>query len=205
MSQLFSTEGLVYRYMMRLYQIMLLNLLLIISSLPIVTIGAAITAAYGTAFKMQQHTEGNLFHTFIQKFKEEWKKSTVVWLSILGLIILAWIGYPVIRALLFSSQISFYGGMLLVTIGSLMTLYLFPLFARFENKLSATILNALLLAIRHIPYSILVFLLCVGGGLVFPFYFPKLFLLWLFLGGGTVIYGSSLVFSKVFQVYDTIE
>lgn len=205
MSQLFSTEGLVYRYMMRLYQIMLLNLLLIISCLPVITIGAAITAAYGTAFRMQQHAEGNLFYTFIHKFKEEWKKSTAVWLGLLGLIVLAWISYPVIRELLFSSQISFYGGMLLVTIGSLTTLYLFPLLARFDNKLSATMINALLLAIRHIPYSILIFLLCVGGGFVFPFYFPKLFLLWLFLGGGAVIYGSSLVFSKVFQGYDTIE
>ncbi|MGL4694397.1 DUF624 domain-containing protein [Enterococcus larvae] len=205
MPQLFSTEGLVYRYMMRLYQIMLLNLMFIISCLPIVTIGAAITAAYGTAFRMQQHSEGNILHTFIQKFKEEWKKSTIVWLSLLGLLIFTWLGYPVIRTLLFSSQISFYAGMLLLTIGLLMLLYLFPLLARFDNKLSIAAVNALLLSIRHIPYSILIFLLCVGGGFVFPFYLPKLFILWLFLGGGAVIYGSSLIFSKVFQVYDTIE
>lgn len=169
MPQLFSTEGLVYRYMMRLYQIMLLNLMFIISCLPIVTIGAAITAAYGTAFRMQQHSEGNILHTFIQKFKEEWKKSTIVWLSLLGLLIFTWLGYPVIRTLLFSSQISFYAGMLLLTIGLLMLLYLFPLLARFDNKLSIAAVNALLLSIRHIPYSILIFLLCVGGGFVFLF------------------------------------
>jgi uncharacterized membrane protein YesL len=108
-----------------------------------------------------------------------------------------------IRELLFSSQISFYGGMLLVTISSLTVLYLFLLLARFNNKLSATMVNALLLAVRYIPYSILIFLLYIG--IVFPLYLPQLFLLWLFLGGGAVIYGSSLVFSKIFQGYDTIE
>lgn len=204
MSQLFSTEGLVYRYMMRLYQLMLLNLLLILSCLPIVTIGAAITAAYGTAFRMQQHTEGNILHTFFYKFKEEWKRSSIVWLSVLGLLILTWFGYPMIRTLLFSSQISFYGGMLLLTISLLMLLYLFPLLARFENKLSAAVVHALVLSIKHIPYSIIVFLLSVGG-IVFPLYLPKLFILWLFIGGGAVVYGSSLNFSKVFKGYDTIE
>lgn len=205
MPQIFHTDGVVYRLMTRLYQILLLNLLLVISCLPIITIGAGVTAAYGTAFRMQQHNEGSILKTFICKLKEEWKKSTMVWGSLMGLILLSWMGYPVIRALLFSSQISFYAGMLLLTISSLVLLYIFPLLARFENRLSLAVLNALLLSIRHIPYSIIIFLVCVGGGLVFPFYLPQLFILWLFLGGGAVIYGSSLIFSKVFKTYDTIE
>lgn len=205
MSQLFSTDGIVYRFMTRLYQVAVLNLLVVLTCLPIITIGASITAAYGTAFRIQQHNEGNLVHTFVEKFKEEWKKSTIVWLSVLGLIILTWIGYPTIRLLLFSSQISFYAGMLLLTLFLLMLLYIFPLLARFDNRLTATVLNASMLSIKHIPYSIMIFLLCVGGGVVFPFYLPKLFILWLFAGGGTVIYISSLIFSKIFRWYDGIE
>lgn len=53
MRRLFSIDGTLYKYMMKVYDLIVLNLLLIITCLPIVTIGAALVALYDVTYKMQ--------------------------------------------------------------------------------------------------------------------------------------------------------
>ena len=57
MRGLFAIDGNIYKYMLKLYEVMVLNLLFIIASLPIVTVGAALTALYDVTLHTQVGTE----------------------------------------------------------------------------------------------------------------------------------------------------
>ena len=57
MTNLFQPDGKLYNLLDRLYQLLVLNFLVILTCLPLVTIGAALTAAYGTAYRIAQHKE----------------------------------------------------------------------------------------------------------------------------------------------------
>ena len=61
----------------------LLDLLWIFVSLPIVTIGASVTALYYTVNKVLIHERNELFSSFWSSFKSNFKQSTVLWLLLL--------------------------------------------------------------------------------------------------------------------------
>ncbi|WP_418789620.1 DUF624 domain-containing protein, partial [Niallia circulans] len=52
MSSLFQIDGLIGRKLARMVDIFLLNLIFILFSLPVVTIGASLTALYTVSFKI---------------------------------------------------------------------------------------------------------------------------------------------------------
>ena len=86
-----------------------------------------------------------------------------------------------------------------------MSLYLFPLIARFDNSLSGTVVNAMILSFKHLPQSIIVFLITIGGVVIVPIYLPKLLFVWLFTGIGTVIFINANILMNVFKKYDITE
>lgn len=201
MTKLFSTEGGIYRLMQRLYSMLILTILFLLSCLPVVTIGAAITAAYGTAYKLIDHEEEVLYQTYFRSFKQSFASATILWLGLLAAIFFALFNMGWIRTFVLSNTIAYYGAMLLLTFFLLMLLYLFPLIARFENTLPATMVNALILSLKHLPYSIIVFLIVGLGTFVLPLFLPQLFFLWLFIGAGSIIYVTALIFNKIFRLY----
>ena len=75
MRGLFAIDGNIYKYMLKLYEVMVLNLLFIIASLPIVTIGAALTALYDVTLRMQVGTEKEMTGSFVKSFKKKWHAS----------------------------------------------------------------------------------------------------------------------------------
>ena len=54
---LLAVNGIIYRYMLKLYDLIVLNILFVVSSLPLITIGASITALYDVTLNIQNgHT-----------------------------------------------------------------------------------------------------------------------------------------------------
>lgn len=203
--KIFDPQGGLYRWMNRVYQLMILNILLLLSCLPIFTIGSAFCAAYGVAFKLQNYEEKNIFLSYINQFKKNWKVGMWYWGSLICLGGLFFVSYPLFRSILMSNQLIFYLFMIILTVLILASMYVFPLLARYENSLKNTILNALVLSLKHLPYSIVIFFMCVGIGILIPLKLPKLFFLWLMLAGGSLVYFSSLIFKKIFSYYEEKE
>ena len=63
--------------------LIILNLLFIICSLPIVTFGAAYSAKYYVAMKKVRGEDSGTIVPFFKAFKRNFKQSTVVWLIML--------------------------------------------------------------------------------------------------------------------------
>ena len=57
----FSTDSPLYRFLTRLWDMIKLNFLWLIFSLPVVTFGAATVAAYSVTLKMVDEREGDFF------------------------------------------------------------------------------------------------------------------------------------------------
>ena len=60
-----------------------LNLLFLLFSLPVVTIGASVTAMYTVTLRMIDKREGKVFAGFWGAFKKNFKKATIIWMLIL--------------------------------------------------------------------------------------------------------------------------
>ena len=73
------TDNPVISGMSRIFDMMCLNVLWLVCSLPIFTIGASTTAMYTVMLKVVKNEEGYIVKGFFKAFKENFKKSTIIW------------------------------------------------------------------------------------------------------------------------------
>ena len=75
MGGLFSVDGKFAQFMGKLADIIILNVLLVVCSIPIVTAGAAATAFYYVMLKLVKNEESYVFRSFLKAFRENFKQS----------------------------------------------------------------------------------------------------------------------------------
>lgn len=208
MGGFFSVEGPLFSGLGRLADLFWLNILFIVCSLPIFTIGASTTALYYVTLKMVKNEEGHITKSFFRAFKENFRQSTLIWLMVMF-----------VGALLFGDYLIMNGKlidisaipdlirkamliMLLVAafLIALTVRYVFPLLARFDNTIKNTIKNALLISIRHLPFSALL-LLIFGAAVAVFFLVPKLWVMYPIIMFSLVAFVSSFIFVKIFSYY----
>ena len=80
MGNLFRYDNKFFEVLGKITNIVILNLLCIVACLPIITIGASVTATYSVAMQMAKDKEPYIVKEFIKRFKENIKTSTIVWI-----------------------------------------------------------------------------------------------------------------------------
>lgn len=78
MGGLFHPDGAFARYGAKLWDMMWLNILTVISSLPVFTAGAAMTAMHYVLLKIFRDEEGAITAAFFKAFRGNFKQSTVI-------------------------------------------------------------------------------------------------------------------------------
>ena len=81
----------------RIADFVVLNLLWVLCSIPIITIGASTTALYTVMLKIVKNEEGYLVKGFFKAFRENFKQSTVIWLVFLALGIVLLVDFSALR------------------------------------------------------------------------------------------------------------
>ena len=71
------------RYLNRFADLMILNLLFLLTSIPIFTIGASLTALYSVCFHLGTDREGSTFRDYFAAFKENFRQATALFLLLL--------------------------------------------------------------------------------------------------------------------------
>lgn len=144
----------------RIGDILLLHFAVLICSLPIVTIGASLSAGAYVGMKLASGTEGGVLGNFIKGFKENFKRSTIYFLlTVLGFFVV-YISFGYWSAL--GSTVGMLMGcvsVFLAVVLLMFSLYVFAVQAKFENTLAATAKNAVLMAIRHFHITALIVLI----------------------------------------------
>lgn len=83
MKGFFNYDGYLNKILMKLMYIVSVNLLFLVCSVPVFTIGASATAMYTVLFRYSQGDEPDIIRTFFSAIRENFKKSTVVWMGML--------------------------------------------------------------------------------------------------------------------------
>ena len=142
-----------------------LNLLWTICSLPIFTIGASTTALYDVAMRIAEDREGDLTQQFFAAFKSNFRQATVLWLILLAVgLFLGGDIYVLLhlRSATNGAMAVFWTLILAVVFVACIAytielMYVFPLVARVENTNRAMLVNALLIGIRYLNCTLVVF------------------------------------------------
>lgn len=77
---MFKYDSGIMSFLGKVADIVILNLLTLLCCIPIVTIGASLTAAHYTALKMHRDTDNYVFRNFFRSFKANILQSTLIWI-----------------------------------------------------------------------------------------------------------------------------
>ena len=93
-----QNDGKFVKVLNRIADLVGLNLLAILFCIPIVTIGASITAVYGCIFRIQEKKEGYLIKDFWKLFKASFRSSTIIYLVGVLVIAMLYLDYHIFAA-----------------------------------------------------------------------------------------------------------
>ncbi len=190
-----------FEAMGRLGDIILVNLLLLFCSLPLVTIGAAVSAMYGVYLEMAEGTEGRIGVTFFRYFRKGLKKNTIVWSIMLA------VGVLFVFDIFFLGYVGMEGiwkvvGVVtgcLVLIWELLFAWVFAFLANWEGTVRDGAAAAMRMAVLHLPATLImvvfnnILLICLWMGV---FYLAAVIPIYLVAGFGLTGYVNSWFFKK---------
>lgn len=205
MGRIFDLDSPVSRFLSRMADLIWLNILTIICCIPIVTIGASLTALNYVALKMVRNEDGYIRESFFKSFKQNFKQATIIWLIILGVLILLICDFYIIRIApaLFPSWIKVV--LFAVTMVLLIaTMHVFPVLAKFENSIKNTFKNSLLMGILSLPKTILM-IICWIIPVVIALLFYQILPLVLALGMSLPAYMCAQLYNKTFKRFEPEE
>ncbi|WP_408608165.1 YesL family protein [Anaerosacchariphilus polymeriproducens] len=184
---------------------MLLNILFILCCLPIITIGASLTSLSYVTLKMNQNEETYIIKEFFSSFKSNFKQATILWLLFFFLNLFFAADLIILNHITIPFSIIFtYIIQLLCIFSFISMIYVFPLLAKFENSITGTLKNAFFIAIKHLPWTIVLLTLYLSPLILLMWNFSTivhLLLLFCFIGFSLTAYLSSYIFHKIFSRY----
>ena len=149
-----------FDFMNRFSDLIVLNIIFILSCVPVITVGPALVALYSVSLKLADGSEGYVVKGYIKAFKENFKQGIVVGivLEIIGFVL----GYDAV--VLYYSKESYAGMGFFITVVALAVIvmvmqFIFPLLARYQNTIKNTVKNACLIAVSKLPYTALLLVL----------------------------------------------
>ena len=201
MKNLFSIDGGFFGAMDKLANVFWLNILFLICCLPIFTIGASTTAMFYVTLKMVRNEDCYITKSFFRSFKQNFKQATGIW--ILAMIV-GGIFFADMRILQTGdmpiNKIIMVIVMAMSVIYTFVMTYIFPLLAKFDNTVKNTIRNALLMSIRHFPWTVLL-IVCIVLPFILSYFILYLVPILLLIGGAGIAYGTSFIYMKIFDQY----
>lgn len=161
----FSYDSKFSQIMLKLCTACYLNLIWFVCSLPIFTIGASTAALFTVTLKIARDEDPRPEVTFFRAFRDNFKQATVLWLIMLVLgAVLGTDGYILYH--LYKSYTGPIGvictlGLALIIVAAIayvvVLMYLFPLTASVKNTNFNMLRNSLLVGIRYLFCTILMF------------------------------------------------
>ena len=210
---LFNYDNPVWRFIGKLGDLILLNLLWTVCSIPVITIGASTTAVYYVTLKMVRDENDSTVRSFFHSFKDNFKQATAIWAIFLAVgLILAfdiWFfvtGQAPVPGIAGNLMTAISGGMAILYLFTY--IYVFPIQARFYNPVKYTIRNAFIMSIRHLFQTVGIVcmdILIVIGAIASLFYMPKIFALFILFGMPLMAFANSYLFVPIFKRYSPKE
>ena len=158
----FYFENRLFRIAEKAVNLIKLNILWILFSLPLVTGGAALCALHVTAVRIMKDEEGYVFRDFWRVYRSKMRLSLKLWLPLLAAAFALGFDYMFWREV--EGNLAESMRVLICVLSGMwiaLVIYVFPLAARMETDAGVTCRNGLLLLFKYLPQS--VYLLFISG------------------------------------------
>ena len=163
MAGFFSPDSKLYKFMTRLTDVFVLNVMWLVFSLPIVTIGASTIAACSVTLHMAEDTEGHAAKDFLKAFKANIKQGIPMTFITLICVWAVYLDFQIYGA---EADMGHSGALIFLIIGivaayifafSLLNVY--PLLARYENSIINSLKNSFRISMKFFLRSLLLLIL----------------------------------------------
>lgn len=199
MNGFFSVDSPFFKVCSKIADIFLLNLIFVITCIPVVTIGASLTALHAISAKMIRGEEGYIIKGYWKEFRAGFKRSTMLFL------VLAFVGGVLGADYYFWNSVGGNIGavMLVITIivaclYIMVWIYAFPMEAVFGYSVLECVKKSILMAVYRLPITVL-FVIYYGAILYFALQYVIADLFLAVFGFGLTAMGSAVLYLAAFQ------
>ncbi|RSX54631.1 YesL family protein [Bifidobacterium samirii] len=196
--QLFNPENQFWQFVALCMRYFVLNLLFVITLIPIVTIGPARAALYSTVFAYHENEDIHLGREYLKRFRREFLPSLASSAIIIAVLAVATFSIVFWNAL--DTDLAYVALPVLIIVGAIALLtfeYYSPLQARYANSFGATLRNAAMMPWAAFRHTLGLIAIDVAGLALFLFtgWFRVAFIL---LGFAWLAYAKSFIFLRAF-------
>ena len=200
---MFNFDSPLMQFLTKVADLIILNLLFLVTSVPVITIGASATALHYVALRMIHGQEGPITRDYFRSFRTNFRQATAIWLLLLGFALI--LQYD-IRSV-WSGTGAFHTAVKVLSVVAcvalvMILLYVFAILARFDNTVRGTLKNAAALALRNFPKTLTLFMLPFAAVALTLYTETTLrwgMLFWLVGGFSFVAYFNSLLLDGIFR------
>lgn len=178
----------------RIVDYILINLLCVLFSIPVITAGAAITAKFYVAMKIERGEEPKVWSSFVKAFRENFKQTTIIWgvLLLTGAII-AWDWHSILlgdsKGMFFAGKIIF----LVMTVVWWSAAYnIFPFISRFEISTKEALKGSLAFTLLNPHKMLLILIVTVLPYIIEAWYIEWALAIWLLCTTATLYYVAKM-------------
>ncbi len=204
MHTLFNPENKFWNFMGKITDVACMSLLWLITSLPIITIGASTAAFYAFTLDAVQDQEGGVWHSYFTAFRNHFKRSTVLWLIQLVLFLFlvvnlyaAW-NFYLVKGILGLGLFSLALCGFLIFAGT--SLFVYPILVSYDFSMKKVVKDSFIMAVSNPHVTISVFVLFLLAGVAI-YYLSGFFFFWI----GLAIFFSSYFIWGLFLKYAGIK
>lgn len=199
----FNIDSPIWRVMGFIGDLVLLNLLFILTSIPVFTIGASVTALTSVEFRVIEKRTDFVARDYFRAFKENFKNSTIIWLVFAVFLAVCVLNFNLVYNTNPSNR-----NMIMVILGIAMffvtmtAMYSLAMQARFVNSLRDTVVKAFMIGLSGWPYTIVMLLLMLVSVGVSVQTVGSIIIaipIWILIGFSGIGYLCNIMFLRVFR------
>lgn len=205
MNGFFDFDGYLNKLLTKFMYIVSANLLFLLFSVPVITVGSSATAMYTVLFRYSQGDEPEIIKTFFRAFKDNFVKSSVIWCGMLvaggTLVFNYYMTYQSRGAAFDLFRIIL--NLVLIMLAALWV-YIFPAISYFQNSISGYLQFSAGVTIGQLPQTVLLFgihIILLSTILFTVRYSPFGVILLVCCGFSLSAYFSGKILLKIFTKY----
>ena len=157
--KLLNIDGKFYAFLDMFWNVLKLNFLWLIFSLPVVTIGCSTVAAYSVTLKMVEKRDAKVGQQFLQAFREKWKQGLPMGLIVLLVSYSVFMNWQLFQAEEGNPILFLLFAILLGAAALSNNTYAFALTARYHNSIVQTFRNSAAISRKYFLHTLLLWLI----------------------------------------------
>ncbi len=195
MSKLFGPNASFPQMLGRVSDLVFLNLLTLLCSVPIITGGAAIAALYDAVVRLQR-SEAKIYRGFFKAFGKYFLRATALWIPVLLVLV------GVVYNLVAGATLPFALGLVILALVTAVLSWAYPMLPEFGEGVRATLKRAMKCAPSELKRTAIMTVLNLLPVLLFFFLNPifwNSFMIWVFLYFALIAWFNRAIVNKVFE------